>query len=93
MAMHRYFEDIHTLIKEQSAIAELIAMEALKLTQRVSGSEEQNIDAELLRTLTALVVNELNTNDIKSEYQQRERQRAVNQQIDKSVQGAQSNRF
>lgn len=36
MAMHQYFEDIHQLIKEESEVANLIAMEAMKLTQRVT---------------------------------------------------------
>ncbi len=93
MAMYQHFEDVHHLIKEQSCVAELIAMEAMKLTQRVTGSDERKIDAELLRTLTALVVNKLDIDEIKVEYQQRERQRAVNQQIDASVQRMQTNRF
>lgn len=93
MAMYQHFEDVHALIKEQSCVAELIAMEAMKLTRRVTGSEERKIDAELLRTLTALVVNKLDIDEIKVEYQQRERQRAVNQQIDASVQRMQTNRF
>lgn len=93
MAMYQHFEDVHNLVKEQSCVAELIAMEAMKLTQRVTGSDERKIDAELLRTLTALVVNKLDIDEIKVEYQQRERQRAVNQQIDASVQRMQANRF
>jgi hypothetical protein len=93
MTMYQHFEDVHVLIKEQSCVAELIAMEAMKLTQRVTGSDERKIDAELLRTLTALVVNKLDIDEIKVEYQQRERQRAVNQQIDASVQRMQTNRF
>lgn len=93
MTMYQHFEDVHVLIKEQSCVAELIAMEAMKLTQRVTGSEERKIDAELLRTLTALVVNKLDIDEIKVEYQQRERQRAVNQQIDASVQRMQANRI
>lgn len=68
-------------------------MEAMKLTQRVTGSEERKIDAELLHTLTALVVNKLDIDELRIEYQQRERQRAVNQQIDASVQRMQANRF
>lgn len=92
MAMYQHFEDVHNLIKEQSCVAELIAMEAMKLTQRVTGSDERKIDAELLRTLTALVVNKLDIDEIKVEFQQRERQRAVNQQIDTSVQRMQANR-
>ncbi|MBH1635461.1 hypothetical protein I5U65_09965 [Stenotrophomonas maltophilia] len=93
MTMYQHFEDVHNLIKEQSCVAELIAMEAMKLTQRVTGSEERKIDAELLRTLTALVVNKLDIDELRIEYQQRERQRAVNQQIDASVQRMQANRF
>ena len=93
MTMYQHFEDVHVLIKEQSCVAELIAMEAMKLTQRVTGSEERKIDAELLRTLTALVVNKLDIDELRIEYQQRERQRAVNQQIDASVQRMQTNRF
>lgn len=93
MTMCQHFEDVHNLIKEQSCIAELIAIEALKLTQRVSGSEEWKIDAELLRTLTALVVNKLDIDEIKTEYQQRERQREVNQRIDETVQRMQANKF
>lgn len=93
MAMHKHFEDIHNLIKEQSCVAELIAMEALKLTQRVTGSEERNIDAELLRTLTALVVKTLDIDEIKIEYQQRELQREVNQRIEESVQQMQTSRI
>ncbi len=93
MAMYQHFEDVHNLIKEQSCVAELIAMEAMKLTQRVTGSEERKIDAQLLRTLTALVVNKLDIDEIKVEFQQRERQRAVNQQIDASMQRMQANRF
>lgn len=93
MTMYQHFEDVHVLIKEQSCVAELIAMEAMKLTQRVTGSEERKIDAELLRTLTALVVNKLDIDELRIEYQQRERQRAVNQQIDASVQRMQANRF
>lgn len=93
MTMYQHFEDVHVLIKEQSCVAELIAMEAMKLTQRVTGSEERKIDVELLRTLTALVVNKLDIDEIKVEYQQRERQRAVNQQIDASVQRMQANRI
>ncbi len=93
MTMYQHFEDVHNLIKEQSCVAELIAMEAMKLTQRVTGSEERKIDAELLHTLTALVVNKLDIDELRIEYQQRERQRAVNQQIDASVQRMQANRF
>lgn len=93
MAMYKHFEDIHNLIKEQSCVAELIAMEAMKLTQRVSGSEERKIDAELLSTLTALVVNELNMDKVKIEYQQREQQREVNQRIDEYRSRMQTNRF
>lgn len=93
MTMYQHFEDVHVLIKEQSCVAELIAMEAMKLTQRVTGSDERKIDAELLRTLTALVVNKLDIDELRIEYQQRERQRAVNQQIDASVQRMQANRF
>lgn len=93
MAMHKHFEDVHNLIKEQSCVAELIAMEAMKLTQRVTGSEERKINAELLRTLTALVVNKLDIDELKIEYQQHERQREVNQQIEESVQRMQSSRF
>ncbi|ARN50525.1 hypothetical protein [Pseudomonas aeruginosa] len=95
MTMYQHFEDVHVLIKEQSCVAELIVMEAMKLTQRVTGSEERKIDAELLRTLTALVVNKLDIDEIKVEYQQRERQRSVNQQIDASLaaQRMQTNRF
>ncbi len=93
MAMYQHFEDIHNLIKEQSCVAELIAMEAMKLTQRVSGSEERKIDAELLRTLTALVVNSLDIEKMKIEYQQREQQREVNQRIDEYRSRMQTNRF
>lgn len=93
MTMYQHFEDVHYLIKEQSCVAELIAMEAMKLTQRVMGSEERKIDAELLHTLTALVVNKLDIDELSIEYQQRERQRAVNEQIDASVQRMQANRF
>ncbi|MBE5527374.1 hypothetical protein A9J41_00390 [Laribacter hongkongensis] len=93
MTMYQHFEDVHNLIKEQSCVAELIAMEAMKLTQRVTGSEERKIDAELLHTLTALVVNKLDIDELRIEYQQRERQRAVNQQIDASVQRMQANCF
>lgn len=93
MTMYQHFEDVHNLIKEQSCVAELIAIEAMKLTQRVTGSEERKIDAELLHTLTALVVNKLDIDELRIEYQQRERQRAVNQQIDASVQRMQANRF
>lgn len=92
MAMYQHFEDVHVLIKEQSCVAELIAMEAMKLTQRVTGSEERKIDAELLRTLTALVVNKLDIDEMRIEYQQRERQREVNQRID-AAQRMQTNRF
>lgn len=92
MAMYQHFEDVHHLIKEQSCVAELIAMEAMKLTQRVTGSEERKIDAELLRTLTALVVNKLDIDEMRVEYQQRERQREVNQRID-AAQRMQTNRF
>lgn len=94
MTMYQHFEDVHNLIKEQSCVAELIAMEAMKLTQRVTGSEERKIDAELLRTLTALVVNKLDIDELRIEYQQRERQREVNQRIDAAaVQRIQANRF
>lgn len=94
MTMYQHFEDVHNLIKEQSCVAELIAMEAMKLTQRVTGSEERKIDAELLRTLTALVVNKLDIDELRIEYQQRERQREVNQRIDAAaVQRMQANRF
>ncbi|WP_161866808.1 hypothetical protein [Pseudomonas yangonensis] len=93
MAMYQHFEDVHNLVKEQSCVAELIAMEAMKLTQRVTGSDEQKIDAELLRTLTALVVNKLDIDEMRIEYQQRERQREVNQRIDAAAQRMQTNRF
>ncbi|HBO5256675.1 TPA: hypothetical protein MX370_002734 [Pseudomonas aeruginosa] len=94
MAMYQHFEDVHNLVKEQSCVAELIAMEAMKLTQRVTGTEERKIDAELLRTLTALVVNKLDIDEMRIEYQQRERQREVNQRIDAAaVQRMQANRF
>ncbi|HDQ4464834.1 TPA: hypothetical protein P9G65_005137 [Pseudomonas aeruginosa] len=94
MAMYQHFEDVHNLVKEQSCVAELIAMEAMKLTQRVTGSDERKIDAELLRTLTALVVNKLDIDEMKIEYQQRERQREVNQRIDAAAaQRMQTNRF
>lgn len=93
MAMYQHFEDVHNLVKEQSCVAELIAMEAMKLTQRVTGSEERKIDAELLRTLTALVVNKLDIDEMRIEYQQRERQREVNQRIDVAAQRMQTNRF
>lgn len=93
MAMYQHFEDVHNLVKEQSCVAELIAMEAMKLTQRVTGSDERKIDAELLRTLTALVVNKLDIDEMRIEYQQRERQREVNQRIDAAAQRMQTNRF
>ncbi|MBS3021747.1 hypothetical protein DJFAAGMI_04523 [Comamonas sp. PE63] len=93
MAMHQYFEDIHQLIKEESEVAQLIAMEAMKLTQRVTGSDARLIDPALLRTLTALVVKRLDVDDVIDRYQQRERRKAVNQQIDASVQHKQTNRF
>lgn len=94
MTMYQHFEDVHNLVKEQSCVAELIAMEAMKLTQRVTGSEERKIDAELLRTLTALVVSKLDIDEMKVEYQQRERQREVNQRIDAAAaQRMQTNRF
>lgn len=93
MAMYQHYEAVHSLIKEQCCVTELIAMEAMKLTQRVTGSDEPKIDAELLRTLTALVVNKLDIDGMKVEYQQRERQRAVNQQIEESVQRMHANRF
>lgn len=94
MAMYQHFEDVHNLVKEQSCVAELIAMEAMKLTQRVTGSDERKIDAELLHTLTALVVNKLDIDEMRIEYQQRERQREVNQRIDAAAaQRMQTNRF
>jgi hypothetical protein len=93
MAMYQHFEDVHNLVKEQSCVAELIAMEAMKLTQRVTGSDERKIDAELLRTLTALVVSKLDIDEMRIEYQQRERQREVNQRIDVAAQRMQTNRF
>jgi hypothetical protein len=93
MAMYQHFEDVHNLVKEQSCVAELIAMEAMKLTQRVTGSDERKIDAELLRTLTVLVVNKLDIDEMRIEYQQRERQREVNQRIDVAAQRMQTNRF
>lgn len=68
MTMYQHFEDVHNLIKEQSCVAELIAMEAMKLTQRVTGSEERKIDAELLHTLIALVVNKLDIDELRIEY-------------------------
>lgn len=86
MAMHEYFEDINNFIKERGCVTELIAMEAMKLTQRISGSSERKIDPDLLHVLTMVVVSKLDIEEIKAEFQQRARRRDVNQQIDASIQ-------
>ena len=92
MAMYEHFEDIHNLIKEQSLVAELIAMQSMSLTERVTG-QKNVIDGTLMQTLTTLFVHTANYDEVKSEYKIRERQRAVNQQIEESVKRMQANRF
>ena len=84
MAQFEYFEDIHDLIREQSCVAELVAMEAMKLTERVTG-QKNVIDGSLLQTLTSLVTSKLDIDEIKIEYKQREQQRAVVCQIDAAL--------
>ena len=84
MTMYEHFEDVNYRIKEMGCVAELIAIEAMKLTQRVTG-KEKTIDAELLRVLTALVVHNLYYDEIKIEYKQRQRQRGVNREIDAAI--------
>ena len=93
MAMYQYFEDIHNSIKEKSCIVELIAMEAMKLTQRLTGSEERKIDAELLRTLTALVVHNFDIEEIKKSYKQGQDIQDMKQKIDESLKQMKPNFF
>ena len=84
MAMYEHFEDIHNLIKEQSCVAELLALEAMKLTERVTG-QKNVIDGTFMQTLTTLFVHAANYEEAKSEYKIRERQRGIVGQIDAAI--------
>ena len=84
MAMYEHFEDIHNLIKEQSCVAELLAHEGMKLTERVTG-QKNVIDGTLMQTLTTLFVQAANYDEVKSEYKIRERQRGIVSQIDAAI--------
>ena len=84
MAMYEHFEDIHNLIKEQSCVAELLAIEAMNLTERVT-KQKGVIDGTLMQTLTTLFVHAANYDEVKSEYKIRERQRGVVSQIDAAI--------
>ncbi len=84
MAMYEHFEDIHNLIKEQSCVAELLAIEAMNLTERVT-KQKGVIDGTLMQTLTTLFVHATNYDEVKSEYKIRERQRGIVCQIDAAI--------
>ena len=82
--MYEHFEDIHNLIKEQSCVAELLALEAMKLTERVTG-QKNVIDGTFMQTLTTLFVHAANYEEVKIEYKIRERQRGIVSQIDAAI--------
>lgn len=86
-----HFNDIQNEIKELGCVASLVVIEATKISRDVFKDAE--FYPSVLQVLTHLVAQQLKVETVKDEYKQRERQRAVNKQIEESVKRMQANRF